>query len=332
MLCRYSPTKVKFNERKIQQIAAGLYHAIAVTDLGCTYTWGRNNYGQLGLGHFDDRMTPQVVSELSGHCTVGVAAADASLAQTRDGRIFIWGGKDGNSKPTLVPLNDSSSSSSSSSSKVLQVALGKDLYVLQEGNRLLIQPLEGLAAASSQSSAAAAGEAAAPAAAAAAAAAAAVVVDAAHVTQISAAPHFLMGVAPGDSYTEQEQQQQQQHPQQQQQHPQQQQQEFEQHQYQQHQRRLQQQRYQQQQHGQQDMEEAAAAAAAAAGSSKVLSFSDVVQSLSEERQQQHLNATAGITHAPLLQQQQQQLLLLQQVLRVEDQLGMEQQEDQEDAA
>lgn len=30
-------------------------------DLGSTYSWGKNSAGQLGLGHTDDRWTPQVV-------------------------------------------------------------------------------------------------------------------------------------------------------------------------------------------------------------------------------------------------------------------------------
>ncbi|PHJ16447.1 regulator of chromosome condensation repeat-containing protein [Cystoisospora suis] len=85
------PTRVNFQDRRVSFVAAGVAHALAVTDLGSTYAWGRNNNGQLGLGHRDDRWTPQVVCELSGHKTLFVAAHEASVALTRDEKLFLWG-------------------------------------------------------------------------------------------------------------------------------------------------------------------------------------------------------------------------------------------------
>lgn len=44
----------------VTQIACGYYHTVAVTDDGAVYTFGRNDYGQLGLGHHRHTATPTV--------------------------------------------------------------------------------------------------------------------------------------------------------------------------------------------------------------------------------------------------------------------------------
>ncbi|RQX72842.1 regulator of chromosome condensation (RCC1) repeat-containing protein [Toxoplasma gondii CAST] len=85
------PTKINFQDRRVSFVAAGMSHALAITDLGSTYAWGRNDCGQLGLGHTDDRCTPQVVCELSGHKTVMVAAHTASVALTKERKLYAWG-------------------------------------------------------------------------------------------------------------------------------------------------------------------------------------------------------------------------------------------------
>ncbi|CBZ52153.1 regulator of chromosome condensation domain-containing protein [Neospora caninum Liverpool] len=85
------PTKINFQDRRVAFVAAGISHALAITDLGSTYAWGRNDSGQLGLGHTDDRWTPQVVCELSGHKTIMVAAHTASVALTKERKLFAWG-------------------------------------------------------------------------------------------------------------------------------------------------------------------------------------------------------------------------------------------------
>ncbi|CDJ38755.1 regulator of chromosome condensation domain-containing protein, putative [Eimeria tenella] len=172
---RWTPTKVKFHDRKIGLVAAGRHHAIAVTDLGCTYSWGRNNLGQLGLGHNDDRWTPQVVSELGGQRTVLVLASDASVAATAGGDFFIWGGAEGN-LPVPLERND-----------FVQLAVGDAVYGLTAEDSLWMRPLGSLSQTLS----------------------AGVVLPAAGVTLIAAAGELLMGVAPGSSYMETEQQEQQ---------------------------------------------------------------------------------------------------------------------------
>ncbi|KAL8274558.1 hypothetical protein Esti_001524 [Eimeria stiedai] len=169
---RWTPAKVKFHDRKIAMIAAGTHHAIAVTDLGSTYTWGKNNLGQLGLGHNDDRLTPQVVSELCGQRTLYVAASDASVAATADGSLFLWGGGESNNPEPLERTD------------VSHLALGDVLYGLTRDNHLWVRPIGALEEAKSQGQ----------------------VVFAAGITMLSAAGSMLMGVAPGSSFSETQQQ------------------------------------------------------------------------------------------------------------------------------
>jgi alpha-tubulin suppressor-like RCC1 family protein len=39
-------------------ISGGGYHSLALKSDGTVWTWGRNNYGQLGDGTFKNRKTP----------------------------------------------------------------------------------------------------------------------------------------------------------------------------------------------------------------------------------------------------------------------------------
>ncbi|MFH5881726.1 hypothetical protein [Liberiplasma polymorphum] len=50
------------DEETIVQISIGRNHVILVTSLNRVFTWGRNTYGTLGDGTFEDRMTPFLVS------------------------------------------------------------------------------------------------------------------------------------------------------------------------------------------------------------------------------------------------------------------------------
>ncbi|MGI6446610.1 MAG: RCC1 domain-containing protein [Candidatus Ozemobacteraceae bacterium] len=51
---------------KLRSVSAGASatHALALTESGKVYAWGRNHYGQLGLGDRTERYTPASVSSL----------------------------------------------------------------------------------------------------------------------------------------------------------------------------------------------------------------------------------------------------------------------------
>ena len=64
--CAYEPINVTaLNGKDIVSVHAGEYHSIALTRDGEVYTWGHNDYGQLGLGNASIVVsTPQKVESL----------------------------------------------------------------------------------------------------------------------------------------------------------------------------------------------------------------------------------------------------------------------------
>ncbi|MGO9480245.1 MAG: hypothetical protein ACLP05_00495, partial [Candidatus Kryptoniota bacterium] len=74
-------------------VAAGEYHTLAIGNDGNLYTWGLNNYGQLGTGHVDAQdSTPQKVMLPGGvTCTAVAAGVYHSLAIGSDGNLYAWG-------------------------------------------------------------------------------------------------------------------------------------------------------------------------------------------------------------------------------------------------
>ncbi len=69
------------------------YSSYGVDASGNLYAWGRNNYGQLGIGNTTDQYTPVVVTLPSG-VTSWTAVAGGfyhSLAIGSDGNLYAWG-------------------------------------------------------------------------------------------------------------------------------------------------------------------------------------------------------------------------------------------------
>lgn len=66
---------------KIQKIASGDRHSLALTDKGELYAWGHDDSDQL-----------QVPSEVAQHEIVSISISDSNnIAVSREGRVFIWG-------------------------------------------------------------------------------------------------------------------------------------------------------------------------------------------------------------------------------------------------
>jgi len=71
-------------------LAAGDTHSLAVGPDGTVWTWGANNFGQLGDGTTDGRLTPVRVPGLTD--VVAVAAGYGhTVALRRDGTVWAWG-------------------------------------------------------------------------------------------------------------------------------------------------------------------------------------------------------------------------------------------------
>ena len=78
----------------VSGIAAEIYYSLALTTNGKVYAWGKNNFGQLGLGYYNnnDEFRPVLITDLSN--VSGIAAGDShSLAFTTNGEeVYAWGG------------------------------------------------------------------------------------------------------------------------------------------------------------------------------------------------------------------------------------------------
>ncbi|MFA5808815.1 MAG: hypothetical protein WC935_00575 [Thermoleophilia bacterium] len=71
-------------------IACGGSHTIACKPDGTVWTWGRNQFGQLGLNTTDDSLIPKKVQGLAK--VIAVAAGDNHSVALRDnGSVWTWG-------------------------------------------------------------------------------------------------------------------------------------------------------------------------------------------------------------------------------------------------
>ena len=75
---------------KPQTLAAGEFHSLAIRPDGTLWAWGRNDYGQLGLGDTTNRLVPTRVGTASDWVAVAVGELH-SLALRADGSLYAWG-------------------------------------------------------------------------------------------------------------------------------------------------------------------------------------------------------------------------------------------------
>ena len=71
-------------------------HTLVLTDTNKVYTWGFNDYGQLGIGNTNTVSGPQdITGSFNGDTIVQVeASSNGSFARTIDGRLYAWGQND----------------------------------------------------------------------------------------------------------------------------------------------------------------------------------------------------------------------------------------------
>ena len=91
---RAAPTPVS-GLPNITALADGFYHSVALAADGSVWTWGYNDYGELGIGVFDTaspygRAAPVQIPNLTG-VTAVAAGTNHSLALKSDGTVWAWG-------------------------------------------------------------------------------------------------------------------------------------------------------------------------------------------------------------------------------------------------
>jgi alpha-tubulin suppressor-like RCC1 family protein len=88
---RSSPVQVGLlTTWKSTSTSGGRYNTIAIKADGTLWTWGRNNYGQLGLGNTTNISSPQQVGALTNWLAVAGGYYHAVATKT-DGTLWAWG-------------------------------------------------------------------------------------------------------------------------------------------------------------------------------------------------------------------------------------------------
>eukprot|EP00300_Choanocystis_sp_HF-7_P019282 c20291_g1_i1.p1 GENE.c20291_g1_i1~~c20291_g1_i1.p1 ORF type:complete len:1112 (-),score=197.97 c20291_g1_i1:2283-5597(-) len=77
---------------KIKQIATGEAHALALSDKNELFSWGSNNYGQLGHDNRETESLPKRVDKLVDVQIKDIACgANHSLVLSVEGELYVWG-------------------------------------------------------------------------------------------------------------------------------------------------------------------------------------------------------------------------------------------------
>ena len=84
-----NPQKLFLNGETIISARCGNWHTIALTKSRELYVWGRNNYGQLGLGHNEIQTVPQKIF-LHGIMSIN-CGEEYNVVTTLYNKIYIWG-------------------------------------------------------------------------------------------------------------------------------------------------------------------------------------------------------------------------------------------------
>ena len=75
------------------RVAAGGLHSLALTTDGRLFSWGSNQYGQLGNGTTTDSNVPTQVGTASNWVAIA-AGTSASMGVQSDGSLWVWGRND----------------------------------------------------------------------------------------------------------------------------------------------------------------------------------------------------------------------------------------------
>ena len=103
---------VGLTSKTVKLLAAGPSHSLAVTTDNQIFTWGQNDYGQLGVGDTTNRRLPTAVSDLNslltGKTIVEVSLGTShTLVRTADNVLIAWGRNDSGQLGNSTYVNQS---------------------------------------------------------------------------------------------------------------------------------------------------------------------------------------------------------------------------------
>ncbi|KAK1948183.1 putative E3 ubiquitin-protein ligase HERC1 [Phytophthora citrophthora] len=82
----------------VTKVACGLYHTVAVTSGGEVYAFGKNDYGQLGLGHARNMKVPTLARTALGESDEKIVTVSCGYYHTvtisEKGKLITWGRND----------------------------------------------------------------------------------------------------------------------------------------------------------------------------------------------------------------------------------------------
>ncbi|CAN0414947.1 unnamed protein product [Laminaria digitata] len=89
---RLSPERHPTCTGAIKQLACGYYHTVALSKSGEVFAFGRNDYGQLGIGHRESTWQAGQVPDLAGKKIVQVACGCYhTISLDAEGRVYPFG-------------------------------------------------------------------------------------------------------------------------------------------------------------------------------------------------------------------------------------------------
>ena len=85
-----NPVKI-VNIENIIDISAGFGHIMALGEDGKVWTWGANQYGQLGIGSIGDQLTPVQVDYFPDDIAIKIEAGWYRSLAIKDENVYAWG-------------------------------------------------------------------------------------------------------------------------------------------------------------------------------------------------------------------------------------------------
>ncbi|EQC33669.1 hypothetical protein SDRG_08773 [Saprolegnia diclina VS20] len=89
------PTRIdpaQFDNERVIQVSCGAFHTAAVTESGHVYTWGKEDYGMLGVGHTPDIHVPRRVPFFESVPAASVSCGGwHTVVVGRNGSAYVFG-------------------------------------------------------------------------------------------------------------------------------------------------------------------------------------------------------------------------------------------------